>query len=511
MLLLLTSTIRKKIKNDLKNGFRFFLILILLSICDVHSQSLKVINTNPSGADVLDENNNKIGVTPFDLSKIERKIITIKIAKDSYNTIELILKNNDRQSFFDMISQCNSCIIETNNDAKDYVLKLTKVFKEYENTILVGIEDPSLNIDENKILGNINGNKKRLKDKDIYRYLGYPENMEIKVLNNFKDSYINAEYFNENKLDKDVSNIQNPKVILKPIIKNLEFDLTGKLLRDYSGFCHLECEWQLFDLSDLKKPIASFMISTSNYRTGNNYELILHEMVALSERELLENESLYNLLINTEKKYLEKSKGEPIKIILSKRNPFQNTTEMLRETVSSVVTVETEGKFGSGVFISDDGYLITNYHVIEGKNAIYVKIDKDKKIKAEIVKFNKDFDLAILKVNSINSKGLQFYDSDKTSLGDDVFAIGTPLDKKLQQSISKGIISGYRELNGVNFIQTDVSINSGNSGGPLLNLNGEIIGINTLKASGNNISGIGFSIPSVVVLNMLNIKNYEVK
>ena len=230
-------------------------------------------------------------------------------------------------------------------------------------------------------------------------------------------------------------------------------------------------------------------------------------MISLSERNLLESESLRDLITASEQKYLEKSKGESIKIPLSLNKSYSNTSEMLKEVVSSIVTVETEGKFGSGVFISDNGYLITNYHVIEGNKPVFVKIDKERKLKAEIVKSNKDFDLAILKVSINNVKGLSFFDSDKTSLGEDVYAIGTPLDKKLVQSISKGIISGYREFNGVNFIQSDVSINSGNSGGPMVNVKGEIIGINTLKASGKNVSGIGFSIPSNVVLKMLNIQS----
>ena len=256
-------------------------------------------------------------------------------------------------------------------------------------------------------------------------------------------------------------------------------------------------------MSNLKTPISSFLVTVDHYRTGNDYELILHEMIALSEIKLLETESLYDVLAATEKKHLEQSKGEKIKIALSTPKKHQNITDMLKETSSSVVAVETEKKFGSGVFISDNGYIITNYHVIEGEKTVFVRIDKQKKINAEIIKSNKDFDLVILKVD-VNSKGLSFNKS-STNLGEDVYAIGTPLDKKLQQSISKGIISGYREFNGVNFIQIDTNINSGNSGGPLLNSNGEIIGINTLKTIGENVSGIGFSIPSSLVLKMLNI------
>jgi serine protease Do len=481
---------------------------ISLSLNTLYSQTEKnYISTNPSGAEILDENNQKLGVTPFDFKKIDKKITKIKIVKENYNTIEILMKEKKKDSdlFLNTIVECQGCMMDSDNAEKN-VLKLIRSFKESENPILVGIEDPILNIEEEQILGEINGSRKRMNDKDIYRLLGYPENMEMRILNSFNNSYIDASYFSRKDSEKDVSNLQNPKIIFKPIVKKISFNLNGKLLRDYTGNCFIECEWQLFDLSNLKTPIKTFNIKTTNFRTGNNYELLLHEMISLSERSLLEDESLYDLLVSTEQKYLEKSKGEIIKIPLSLNRSYTNSSLMLKEVVSSIVTVETTDKFGSGVFITDNGYLITNYHVIEGNNPVFVKIDKEKKVKAEIVKFNKDFDLAILKVNVTNIKGLSFYDSDQTSLGEDVYAIGTPLDKKLAQSISKGIISGYREFNGVNFIQSDVSINSGNSGGPMLNSKGEIIGINTLKASGKDVSGVGFSIPSNIVLKMLNIE-----
>ncbi|WP_136667218.1 S1C family serine protease [Flavobacterium sp. H122] len=492
---------------NIKKHFFFIFSLINFNAFSQNS-SLDLIITNPEGAEILDDNGQKLGETPFDYKKIDKQISKIKIVKENYNTIELSLKDKRKNnlSFLDAVNECNSCIIDSEKDSKSNVLKLTKSFKELENTVLAGIEIPILKIDENHILGEINGSKKRLKDKDIYRLLGYPENMEMRIINSFNSSYINAVYFSRKNAEKDVSTLQSPKIILKPVIKNMNFNLNGKLLRDYTGTCSLECEWQVFALSDLENPIKTFTVRTQYYRAGNNYELLLHEMVSLSERHLLEEDSLYSLITEAEQKYLEKSKGDSVKLPLPLNRSFSNTSEMLKEVVNSVVTVETEGKFGSGVFITDNGHLITNYHVIEGNKPIFVKIENGNKVKAEIVKHNKDFDLAVLKVNINNIKGLSFSDSGKTSLGDDVYAIGTPLDKKLVQSISKGIISGYRKYNGVNFIQSDININSGNSGGPMLNLKGEIIGINTMKASGTNVSGIGFSIPSNVVLKMLNIQ-----
>ncbi|MBK7855348.1 MAG: trypsin-like peptidase domain-containing protein [Bacteroidetes bacterium] len=112
----------------------------------------------------------------------------------------------------------------------------------------------------------------------------------------------------------------------------------------------------------------------------------------------------------------------------------------------------------------------------------------------------------MLKVEASDLKALSFGNSDMVEIGDDVWAIGTPLATDLGQSITKGIVSGFRENNGLKFIQSDVSINAGNSGGPLINDKGEIVGITTLKISGKGIEGLGFCIPANYVIEFLNLK-----
>ena len=111
-----------------------------------------------------------------------------------------------------------------------------------------------------------------------------------------------------------------------------------------------------------------------------------------------------------------------------------------------------------------------------------------------------------MKVNYDSVPGLWLADSDSIDAGDPVVAIGTPLDKILSSTLTKGIISGTREFGGIRMIQTDVSINSGNSGGPLINNKGEVIGMSTLKVKANGVEGIGFCIPSNDIKRMLNIE-----
>jgi serine protease Do len=162
---------------------------------------------------------------------------------------------------------------------------------------------------------------------------------------------------------------------------------------------------------------------------------------------------------------------------------------------------------GSGFIISADGYVVTNNHVIEGADEILVELYSGEQLPAEVVGVDKNTDIALLKVEGTDLPFVAFGDSngDGADVGDWVMAIGNPLGQGF--SVSAGIVSARnRELSGTydDFIQTDAAINRGNSGGPLFNMEGEVIGVNTaiLSPSGGSI-GIGFSMSSAVVSNVV--------
>lgn len=158
---------------------------------------------------------------------------------------------------------------------------------------------------------------------------------------------------------------------------------------------------------------------------------------------------------------------------------------------------------GSGVIISPDGYIITNNHVIDGASSIEITMNNNKTYKAEIIGSDPLTDIALLKIKT-NEKlpFLTFADSDKTQIGEWVLAVGNPFN--LTSTVTAGIISAKaRNLGGYgnqidSFIQTDAAVNSGNSGGALVNLNGELIGINTAIAPsrGGTFMGYSFAVPS---------------
>ena len=154
---------------------------------------------------------------------------------------------------------------------------------------------------------------------------------------------------------------------------------------------------------------------------------------------------------------------------------------------------------GSGFIIDSSGIIVTNNHVIEGAEDILVRIEGEKEYEAKVIGADPFSDLAVLKIKSSEKfKPVKFGDSDKARIGDWVIAIGNPFG--LGGTVTSGIISARNRNIGMaryeDFIQTDASINQGNSGGPLFNMNGDVIGINTAILGREGNIGIGFSIPS---------------
>lgn len=192
--------------------------------------------------------------------------------------------------------------------------------------------------------------------------------------------------------------------------------------------------------------------------------------------------------------------------------PSRSVRELVNQLGEAVVQVRTPSGLGSGFFINEEGFLLTNFHVIEGETQISIEVyhqrggelERKSYKQVRIVAMNKFGDLALLKIDDPAApkfKFVQFGSADALSVGDAVFAVGSPLG--LERTVTEGILSTKtRQMGGDLYLQTTAQINPGNSGGPLFNLRGEVVGVTNMKITFGE--GLGFAIPIEAVRYFLD-------
>jgi len=508
------------------NHFKRFELLLLIPVIfsgsgcvtlmgGKHTPSVE-IKTEPPGASIYDKNNVKIGTTPYTVSDMKEKRMYLSIQKDGYedSQVELIRHSQPSLLFMDAMLLCIPCIVDLSNPSKLYsiegpptTLKLRKKIKEYDKDISAELGKVDITFDKAKEIGKLNGVKKTMSTPSVERITGYADYYGGAVYESLKSGYFevyNPEYA------KRADGLSRPKISISVSIKDLNFDLKGDGLKTYTGYCSMKSEWRIYKYKEKKDekdaPLATFNITTNGYRSKGNDEYVIPSLLNEASRDFMEIDTLYDFLNHLSSEAIVAQKGEVIKIkAATGKSVSGQSKDRFKNAIQAVVTITGEKGFGSGVVISPDGYIVTNYHVVQGEKKISVKLNQNIKLNADVVKTNPDYDLALLKLTATELKTLPFANSDDADIGDEVYAIGTPSDLELGQTITKGIISGKRSIENIQYIQSDVSISPGNSGGPLLNDKGQIIGITTMKIIGKGVEGIGFSIPSNVVLEMLNI------
>jgi len=231
---------------------------------------------------------------------------------------------------------------------------------------------------------------------------------------------------------------------------------------------------------------------------------------------------LYHIYLNINVKEInEKSYGDGTAVRLAiKDEEVKITLDDITRSVVGISKIKNKGdtvlknnatehlSLGTGIIISEDGYILTNWHLAGNKySSCYVTIEDGNVFKGNVVWADSDLDLAIVKINANGLAYLELGDSDNITLGENVYAIGNPIGAEFQRTVTAGIISGLNrtikieEENESSYmeglIQTDASINIGNSGGPLINEIGKVIGINSVKI--DVAEGIGFAIPINIV------------
>ena len=193
---------------------------------------------------------------------------------------------------------------------------------------------------------------------------------------------------------------------------------------------------------------------------------------------------------------------------------IQEIYQKVNPSTVTVLTGMSDGSamVGTGVIFTEDGYILTNAHVIAGGSECYVVLDTGENHRARLLGLDEEKDLAVIKISAKGLPAAEFGDSDALTVGDPVYAIGNPLGVELRGTLTDGIVSAINRdvyVDGVTMtlIQTNAALNNGNSGGPLINVYGQVVGINTMKmgsSSTTSVEGLGFAIPIASTAYMIN-------
>lgn len=270
-----------------------------------------------------------------------------------------------------------------------------------------------------------------------------------------------------------------------------------------------KCEWKIYGTTSSKEIFGSSTDCVSSWKDFHEHDINFDEFAT----DVLQR-SMAQFLITPEVQKCLHDKSATSNVIqkwvtIPVNSSTKDSVANLNEAIEAVATVVVPDGHGSGCVISPDGYLITNFHVVADDTAGKVKLlfSNGDSVNATYVRSNAEYDLAVLKIDKPGT--YKYFNVDTAakaiSVGDNVYAIGTPENILLGQTLTRGILSGERKTDNKTLIQTDVSINPGNSGGALVTPKGRLLGIVNAKIAGIGVQGVGFAIPAYYIDDALKI------
>ncbi|GFO58426.1 hypothetical protein GMST_07510 [Geomonas silvestris] len=272
------------------------------------------------------------------------------------------------------------------------------------------------------------------------------------------------------------------------------------------GGVYLKIFWQVF--SPQAQKVVYQATTEGTYQPGELVKTLPDDFFVnafkAATRNLLAQQGLYDTITSTE--VLKPKVADPKIVKLERIKPLD---EPLAKNITSlraaVVTVTGETGSGSGFFISKEGHLLTNYHVVGSQKFLKLKLSTGRELVGEVLRSDKTLDVALLKAEQTEVTPLAVR-STESNIGEDVFVLGSPLGEKFNTTLTKGILSGYRSFKDHRYLQSDVSILPGNSGGPLLDPRGSVLGITVAGLGAKGLAGMNFFIPIQDALEKLGIE-----
>ncbi|TAE79562.1 MAG: hypothetical protein EAY81_11120 [Bacteroidetes bacterium] len=480
----------------MKLNLLFSALLGLAITANVSAQQIKLsVLVTPENATVL-LNGSSIGVTPFN----DR----VKLDFNEYLKYKLTIK---RDGFMDTSFWIDAQNYKEFDANKGYKLEFSlkrkyKKIQEGEQKLPMAFEKMVIDFTNGQKIGEVVRNNNK---RPFYWEESGMTNATVEFNTIAERELGNGGYevVKQGKLFADEEAV-SPKLLIGGNMKGLNFvsNYTGGFVA--TNTADVEIEWQIYNR--IKNKVVFTYTTKGTYTKANgDAEFVIKEGFRDALINLINEDTFAAVVLKQEKvKKLDESIN-PNEILIAKyASTYKTRADMLSNSTKSCVTIKADEGHGSGFVISTDGYIITNHHVIDGSKEISVLFENGFNIPAELVYSNADFDLALIKLKGKGFTPLPLGSSEKTVVGSDVFAIGTPKMEEFGQTVTRGILSAKRTFEGRTFLQTDASVHPGNSGGPLLNEQGAVIGINTYKFRGAE--GLNLSIPIEVAIEKLNIK-----
>lgn len=282
--------------------------------------------------------------------------------------------------------------------------------------------------------------------------------------------------------------------LLGGTVQSVVFNTYAPLSGNYSE-SRLGIEWQVYDTFREK---VAYRATTSGYgrRPG-----IGSACIQSAFRSALDNLLARADFVDTLKRSAREAWDEaandlaPITIASCPSEEKLVLPDDLNVVMRSVLTIRAGESIGSGFVVSNDGWAITAGHVVSGLKEVVVRMQSGLELAAAVVRVDGQQDVALIKLPGRGHACVSIDTGDEPAVGSDLFAVGAPTGEDLAFSVTKGIVSGLRELQGKRYVQTDAALNPGNSGGPLLSSDGTVVGIVSWKVAGPGFEGLAFGVP----------------
>lgn len=348
-------------------------------------------------------------------------------------------------------------------------------------------------------------NRNYLKGKEKFKELN-SNNEKIAFDNSVFISTLNDLLLKYNYIDTTGTILKKKtnSLYVSASVKNVDiYDISSYSARKNQLFLSSEVtiEWELTDIYGQLQYKEIIKGDSGEFKVTKD----LHESVFNCLNDAVTSSYLKFMGAPDLRRLLHKEVNKPVNFEDITLNKAINPSE-IEEAMQASVTVKTNLGHGSGLVVSKDGYIVTNLHVIANAKKIEVFSKNQVPLEAVLIRQNEYKDLALLKVEKAFPFSFHISPEKNYKIGDDIYAIGTPNSVELGQSLSKGIISGERNSEEDRYIQTDASVNTGNSGGAIINEKGKLVGVVNLKMNGIGVEGLGFAIPAYEIGKALFIK-----